>query len=120
MSVWVLVILSTLVSTVSAWPNYNLHNSRYAKRQSSGDNPPSGATEDNSTFNEKYDFVIAGGGTAGLVLANHSIESRRFSVFVLEAGPNSEQVRAYESPSGNQSIKGSAIDWASIHSRKDT
>jgi choline dehydrogenase len=39
-------------------------------------------------------------------------ESGQFSVLVLEAGPNPEVVRAYESPGGNQFLKGSAVDWA--------
>ncbi|KAF9701202.1 hypothetical protein EKO04_000040 [Ascochyta lentis] len=110
-SVLALLTLSTLLSTVSAWPNFNLHNSRHAKRQSSGDNPPSGGAEEDLTFNEECDFIIAGGGTAGLVLANRLTESGRFSVLVLEAGPRPEQVRSYESPGGNQFIKGSVIDW---------
>jgi choline dehydrogenase len=107
-SVFALFSLSSLLSTTSAWPSYNLHHS---KRQSSGVNPPSGGVEDEPNFNEEYDFIIAGGGTAGLVLANRLTESGKFSVLVLEAGPNPEQVLAYESPGGNQFIKGSVIDW---------
>jgi choline dehydrogenase len=110
-SVWALLSLSSLLSTTSAWPSYNLHHSRHAKRQSSGDNPPSGGVEDEPNFNEEYDFIIAGGGTAGLVLANRLTESGKFSVLVLGAGPSPEQVLAYESPGGNQFIKGSVIDW---------
>jgi choline dehydrogenase len=49
-----------------------------------------------------------------LVLANRLTESGRFSVLVLEAGPNPEQVLAYESPGGNQFLKGSIIDWGLI------
>ncbi|KAH7061459.1 glucose-methanol-choline oxidoreductase [Macrophomina phaseolina] len=61
---------------------------------------------------DQYDFVICGGGTAGLVLANRLTESGRFRVLVLEAGPEPTEVAAYETPGGNQFIKGSAIDWA--------
>jgi len=49
-----------------------------------------------------------------LVLANRLTESGKFTVLVLEAGPNPEQVLAYESPGGNQFLKGSLIDWGFI------
>jgi len=61
---------------------------------------------------DEYDFVICGGGTAGLVLANRLSESGKFTVLVLEAGPEPTTVAAYETPGGNQFLKGSAIDWA--------
>ncbi|KAJ7323862.1 alcohol oxidase [Mycena albidolilacea] len=40
----------------------------------------------------EYDFVIVGGGTAGLVVANRLTENAKFSVLVLEAGVNNQDV----------------------------
>ncbi|KAK7531986.1 GMC oxidoreductase [Phyllosticta citribraziliensis] len=66
---------------------------------------------DRQTVQDEYDFIIAGGGTAGLVLANRLTESGKNRVLVLEAGPSPEVVLAYKPPGGNQFLGGSAIDW---------
>ncbi|WYZ37073.1 hypothetical protein EsH8_II_000579 [Colletotrichum jinshuiense] len=67
---------------------------------------------DRATIEDEYDFIIAGGGTAGLVLANRLSESGKQRVLVLEAGPAPDVVSAYKAPGGNQLLGGTAIDWS--------
>lgn len=67
---------------------------------------------DRQTIQDQYDFIIAGGGTAGLVLANRLSESGKNRVLVLEAGPEPSVVSAYKAPGGNQLLGGTAIDWS--------
>ncbi|PPQ81857.1 hypothetical protein CVT25_013457 [Psilocybe cyanescens] len=47
---------------------------------------------------DSYDFVIVGGGTAGLVVANRLTELPQFNVLVLEAGPTDAGVLEIEIP----------------------
>lgn len=41
---------------------------------------------DQSNLNDAYDFVIAGGGTAGLALASRLSANSNYTVLVIEAG----------------------------------
>ncbi|KAH9480023.1 Pyranose dehydrogenase 3 [Psilocybe cubensis] len=50
------------------------------------------------SLRETYDFVIVGGGTAGLVVANRLTEISKFNVLVLEAGPTDAGVLEIEVP----------------------
>ncbi|EXJ64962.1 hypothetical protein A1O7_01301 [Cladophialophora yegresii CBS 114405] len=63
------------------------------------------------TIQDTYDFIIAGGGTAGLVIANRLTECPNIKVLVLENGPVPDAVANTKTPGGNQYLAGTAVDY---------
>jgi choline dehydrogenase-like flavoprotein len=57
------------------------------------------------------DYVIIGGGTAGLVVASRLSENPNLSVVVLEAGQNHLQDPRVNIPAFWSSLVGTELDW---------
>ncbi|CAG8422871.1 unnamed protein product [Penicillium salamii] len=60
----------------------------------------------------RYDFVIIGGGTSGLVVANRLSEMRDVTVVVIEAGDSVLNNHNVSTTTGYGLSFGTAIDWA--------
>lgn len=60
---------------------------------------------------DAYDFIIVGGGTAGLVLANRLTEDANISVVVLEAGECLDTHPRVKIPALYATLLGSDADW---------
>ncbi|KAF5349539.1 hypothetical protein D9756_008782 [Leucocoprinus leucothites] len=61
--------------------------------------------------NTHYDFIIAGGGTGGAVVASRLAENSRFNILVIEAGPSNEDVFATRVPGLDNELPRTHVDW---------
>jgi choline dehydrogenase-like flavoprotein len=62
-------------------------------------------------MNQEYDFVIVGGGTAGLVVAARLSENADVSVLVLESGGDALADPRVAIPAMWSAVLGTELDW---------
>lgn len=59
-----------------------------------------------------YDYIVVGGGTTGLVVANRLTENANISVLVIEAGASAFNNAEVYATGGYGEALGTAIDWS--------
>ena len=64
-----------------------------------------------ATSSSSADYLIVGGGTAGLVVACRLSESPGVNIIILECGPNCTQDHRVQDPNLWRGLSGSELDW---------